>query len=250
MKDKVALITGGSSGIGEATAVAFANAGASVVIASRRKTKALQVVKKIEKAGNEAVWLQVDVSEETAVQQMIAEIDSRWGRLDIAFNNAGSGGRGGKTAEISAADWQKTLDGYLTSVWFCLKYEIPLMQKNGGGVIVNNASVDGKRAYPFPTGSAYAAAKHGVIGLTKSAALEYIQDGIRINAVCPGWVATPAITRWMERQPEVGKQIIAQEPIGRLAQPEEIAAAVLWLCSDQASYVVGTAFNVDGGYLA
>jgi NAD(P)-dependent dehydrogenase (short-subunit alcohol dehydrogenase family) len=151
---------------------------------------------------------------------------------------------------MTERDWDRTINGYLKSVWLCMKYEIPEMLKVGAGVIVNNSSVDGMRAYPFPVGSAYSAAKHGVIGLTKSAALEYIAQGIRINAICPGWIQTPPVERWMRRDAVVAKEIVGQEPIGRLGKPEEIADAVLWLCSDRASFVVGATLAVDGGYLA
>ncbi len=151
---------------------------------------------------------------------------------------------------MDEGDWDATIDGYLKSVWLCMKYELLEMLKRGAGVIVNNSSVDGMRGFPFPVGSAYSAAKHGVIGLTKSAALEYASHGIRINAICPGWVRTPPVEGWMNRDPEVARQIIAQEPIGRLGRPEEIAESVIWLCSERATFVVGAALAVDGGYLA
>jgi NAD(P)-dependent dehydrogenase (short-subunit alcohol dehydrogenase family) len=250
MNGKVVLVTGGSSGIGAATAIAFARAGAKVAIASRSKGKADQTLQKIRKVGGDATWIETDVCDSKQVQRLIQRTLDHYGRLDYAFNNAGSGGAGGLTAEITEESWNKTINGYLTSVWLCMKYEIRAMLKAGAGSIVNNSSVDGLRGYPFPAGSSYSAAKHGVIGLTKSAALEYISKGIRINAVCPGWVRTPPVERWMSRDSEVAKQIIAQEPIRRLGNPEEIADAVIWLCSDRATYVVGVALAVDGGYLA
>ena len=239
MKGKVALVTGGSSGIGRATALAFAREGARVAIASRNKNKATEAVQSIKKLGGEVIWIQTDVSNAAQVRQMVHQTVARFGRIDYAFNNGGSGGNGRRTADMDERDWDKTIDGYLKSVWLCMKYEILAMLKRGAGVIVNNSSVDGVRAYPFPVGSAYSAAKHGVIGLTKSAALEYVSDGVRINAVCPGWVRTPPVERWMKRDPKVARQIIAQEPIGRLGTPEEIAEMVIWLCS-----------AIDGGYLA
>lgn len=250
MKGKVALVTGGSSGIGRATALAFAREGARVAIASRNKNKATEAVQSIKKLGGEVIWIQTDVSNAAQVRQMVHQTVARFGRIDYAFNNGGSGGNGRLTADMDERDWDKTIDGYLKSVWLCMKYEILAMLKRGAGVIVNNSSVDGVRAYPFPVGSAYSAAKHGVIGLTKSAALEYVSHGVRINAVCPGWVRTPPVERWMKRDPKVARQIIAQEPIGRLGTPEEIAEMVIWLCSERATFVIGAALAIDGGYLA
>jgi NAD(P)-dependent dehydrogenase (short-subunit alcohol dehydrogenase family) len=251
MKGKVALVTGGSTGIGRATALTFAREGAHVVIASRHRTTADEAVRAIQGAGCEVVWIQADVTDATQVRQMVQNTVTAFGRLDYAFNNGGSGGkRVGRTADLDEEDWDGTIAGYLKSVWLCMKYEIPEMLKQGAGVIVNNSSVDGMRAFPFPVGSAYAAAKHGVIGLTKSAALEYIAQGIRINAICPGWIKTPPVERWMSREPDIAQQILRQEPIGRLGTPEEIADAVIWLCSDRAAFVVGAALAVDGGYLA
>lgn len=250
MDARIVLVTGGSSGIGKATALAFAQEGATVVIASRRKTKANQTLKEIHASNGTALWIETDVSEASQVKALIATIMKEFGRLDVAFNNAGSGGKGALTADISELSWHKTIQGYLTSTWYCLKYQIPAMLASGGGVIVNNASVDGVRGYPFPMGSAYAAAKHGVIGLTKSAAKEYIRQGIRINAVCPGWISTPAVTKMMQRDEAKAAAILASEPIGRLGLPEEVANLVVWLCSDIASFMVGTHVVVDGGYLA
>ncbi len=250
MNDKVALVTGGSSGIGLATALAFAAEGAQVAIASRRKTKAGKALKVLARAGADAIWIETDVSDGAQVKQMVNRVVEEFGRIDYAFNNGGSGGRGALTADITEEAWNKTIQGYLTSTWLCMKYQIPAMLATGGGAIVNNSSVDGLRGYPFPMGSAYAAAKHGVIGLTKSAAIEYAQQGIRINAVCPGWIETPPVANMMKRNPEMAASIVAQEPIGRLGTPDEVAQLVLWLCSEKASFMVGAAVAVDGGYLA
>jgi NAD(P)-dependent dehydrogenase (short-subunit alcohol dehydrogenase family) len=250
LKDKVALVTGGSAGIGAATAGAFAREGAKVVIASRSKSKADQALHKIRKAGGDATWIETDACDSKQVDRLVQETLNRYGRLDYAFNNAGSGGAGGLTAEITEESWNRTINGYLTSVWLCMKYEIRAMLKARTGCIVNNSSVDGLRGYPLPAGSSYSAAKHGVIGLTKSAAREYISKGIRINAVCPGWIETAPVKNWIKRAPDIGEKILQQEPIGRLGAPEEIAEAVLWLCSDKASFVVGSTLVVDGGYLA
>lgn len=250
MKGKVALVTGGSSGIGRATALAFAKEGAHVAIASRRKNQAEEVVRMIQDLGGEAIWIQADVTNGPQVRALVQRTVATFGGLDYAFNNGGSGGKGRRTAELDERDWDATIDGYLKSVWLCMKYEITEMLKRGAGVIVNNSSVDGIRAYPFPLGSAYSVAKHGVIGLTKSAALEYVSRGIRINVVCPGWVRTPPVERWMKRDSKVARQIIDQEPIGRLGTPEEIADMVIWLCSERATFVIGAALAIDGGYLA
>jgi NAD(P)-dependent dehydrogenase (short-subunit alcohol dehydrogenase family) len=250
VKYKVALVTGGSSGIGKATAIAFAKVGAKIAIASRQKNRAEKALKEIEREGTEAIWIETDVSDAEQVKKMVSKTVSHFGRLDFAFNNGGNGGRGGLTAEMSEDNWNKTIQGYLTSTWLCMKYQIPAMLKQGQGAIVNNASVDGVRGYPFPFGSAYSAAKHGVIGLTKSAAKEYIQQGIRINAICPGWINTPPVVNAMKRDAKMAKAILGQEPIGRLGTPEEVAELAVWLCSDKASFMVGAEVAVDGGYLA
>jgi len=248
MAGKVALVTGGSSGIGEATALAFAREGAQVVIASRTQESGEKVVQAIKAGGGEATWIKTDVSQAAQVEALVRAIIATYGRLDYAFNNAGSGGRGGWVAEIQEEDWDQAIDGYLKSVWLCMKYEIPEMLKLGGGAIVNNSSVDGQRGFPWDP--AYSAAKHGVLGLTKSAAMQYAQKGIRINAVCPGWIRTPPVQSMIEHDPEAEARLLLHQPIGRFGEAEEVAQAVVWLCSDKASLVVGTALAVDGGYLA
>ncbi len=247
MEGKVALVTGGSSGIGQAAALAFAKEGAKVVIANRTQTTGEAVVQAIKQTEGEASWIKADVSQADQVEAMIRKTIDTYGRLDYAFNNGGSGGKGGWTAEIEEEEWDQTINGYLKSVWLCMKYEIREMLKLGGGAIVNNSSVDGVRAFPWDP--AYSAAKHGVIGLTKSAAMQYAGKGIRINAVCPGWIRTPPIESILEHDPEAEARMILHQPIGRLGNPEEVAEAVVWLCSDRASLVVGTAMAVDGGYL-
>lgn len=248
MKDKVALITGGSSGIGAAAAVAFARKGARVVIASRNEAAGAEVVRLIRSTGGDAVWIQTDVTVGTQVEALIGRTVDRFGRLDYAFNNAGSGFKKALTADLEEEEWDRTIDGFLKSVWLCMKYEIAVMLRSGSGVIVNNASVDGVRGYP--SGASYSAAKHGVLGLTKSAALEYVCNGIRINAICPGWIETPPVQSWMKHDSAAAARITAEEPIGRLGRPDEVADAVIWLCSDQATFVVGATLAVDGGYLA
>jgi NAD(P)-dependent dehydrogenase (short-subunit alcohol dehydrogenase family) len=250
MKGKVALVTGGSSGIGEATALAFARAGASVVIASRGESAGERVVQRIRELGGEALWLRTHVSRAEEVSGLVAQAVARFGRIDYAFNNGGSGGRMASVADMEEADWNATIGDFLSGVWLCMKHEIREMLKSGGGVIVNNSSVDGLRGFPLPGGAAYSAAKHGVIGLTKSAALEYIAHGIRINAICPGWIGTPPVQAFIGADAVRQAEIVRQEPIGRLGKPDEVADAVMWLCSERASFVVGTALAVDGGYLA
>jgi NAD(P)-dependent dehydrogenase (short-subunit alcohol dehydrogenase family) len=249
MRGKVALVTGGSSGIGLATASAFARQGARVMIASRGEATAKAALKRLTAEG-EVQWHPVDVADSKSVLRMIEVVTKVHGRLDYAFNNGGSGGRSAPITRMSEAAWRKTIDGYLTSVFLCMSAEIPAMKRSGMGVIVNNASVDGLRGYPFPGGSAYSAAKHGVIGLTRSAALEHAVHGPRITAICPGWINTPPVANWMKRDKDVAKAVIRQTPRGKIGSPDEIAAAVLWLCSDAASFAIGTVLAVDGGYLA
>jgi NAD(P)-dependent dehydrogenase (short-subunit alcohol dehydrogenase family) len=248
MTGKVALVTGGSSGIGKATAVAFARAGAKVVVASRSRRPGEATARQIVDAGGQATWIQTDVTQAPQVEALIQNIFRTYGRLDCAFNNAGSGGRGGWAVEIEEEDWDKTIDGYLKSVWLCMKHEIPAMLRGDGGAIVNNSSVDGQRGFPWDP--VYSAAKHGVLGLTKSAAMQYAEKGVRINAVCPGWIRTPPVEDTLSRDPDSEFSMLRHQPIGRLGKPEEVAEAVVWLCSEQASLVIGTALAVDGGYLA
>ena len=249
MAGKVALVTGGSSGIGLATATAFARQGAMVVMASRDEKRAAVALDTVSALG-EVSWFRCDVSHGASVRQLCADIEKQHGRLDYAFNNGGSGGKPSPVATSTEEGWRKTIDGFLTSVFLCLRYQIPVMQRAGGGVIVNNSSVDGLRGYPFPGGAAYSAAKHGVLGLTKSAALEHATTGPRITAICPGWVETPPVARYMRRDSEAASQIIEQTPRGRIASAEEIAEGVLWLCSSGASFMIGSPLVIDGGYMA
>lgn len=249
MRGKVALVTGGTSGIGLATAAAFADQGAITIIASRNKRRAQAALKHLATADDLVSWISCDVADGAAVKDLCAEIKRRHGRLDYAFNNGSSGASLPSVATGTEDAWRKTIDGTLTSVFLCMRHEIPLMLATGGGVIVNNSSVDGLRGYPFPGGAAYSAAKHGVLGLTKSAALEHATTGPRITAICPGWVDTPPVRQWMQQDPEVAAEIIRQTPRGTLATADEIATSVLWLCSSAASFVMGSPLVIDGGYM-
>ncbi|KAB8143493.1 glucose 1-dehydrogenase [Chloroflexia bacterium SDU3-3] len=247
LEGKVALVTGASSGIGLAAAMAMAQEGAKVVLASRGQQAGLAAAEQIRAAGGEATWFQADVAQAAQVEAMVAFTLATYGRLDCAFNNGGSGGGGGWLAEQQEGDWNATIDGFLKSAWLCMKYEIAAMQQAGGGAIVNASSVDGERAFPWDP--IYSAAKHGVLGLTKSAAMQYASQGIRINAVCPGWIRTPPVEDMIARDPEAEGRMLTHQPIGRLGSPAEVANAVVWLCSDRASLVCGAALAVDGGYL-
>ncbi len=245
LADKVALVTGGSSGIGRATALAFAREGAKVVVADIAVEDGEETVRLIKERGGEAIFVPTDVSKASDVEALISRAVEAYSRLDCAFNNAGiAGSVGAPTADYPEEEWHSVLSVNLTGVWLCTRYEIRQMLKQGGGVIVNNASVAGLKG--FPLRSPYAASKHGVIGITQTAALEYAQAGIRINAVCPGWIRTP-MTEEALSDPQMREQIIAAEPIGRVGTPEEVAEAVVWLCSDRASFVTGHAMIVDGG---
>ncbi len=246
MEGKVALVTGGSSGIGKATALAFASRGARLVIASRDPEKGRQAEAEIMGMGTEVLWVHADVSQADQVAALIKRTVETFGRLDYAFNNGGSGGRGGWLHEIEPADFDLTIAGFLKSVYLCMKQEIRVMLEQGGGSIVNCSSVDGLRA--FPDDPIYSAAKHGVIGLTRSATLQYANRGLRINAVCPGWIRTPPVDEWIQNVPEIEGKMLRHQPIDRLGRAEEVAEAVVWLCSDQASLVLGAILPVDGGY--
>jgi len=252
LSHKVALITGGGSGIGRATAVAFAAAGAKVVVADVDGSGGAATVAAISAAGGAAFFMAADVASARAVEALVAATIEGYGRLDCAFNNAGIQGELMTTVECSEDNFDRVIATNLKGVWLCMKSQIAHMLANGGGAIVNNSSNFGLVGSPGMP--AYSASKHGVIGLTKTAALEYAQRGIRVNAVCPGPVQTPLVDAILARQPELAEQIIAsikaREPIGRMGRAEEIARAVVWLCSDEASFVTGAALPVDGGFVA
>jgi NAD(P)-dependent dehydrogenase (short-subunit alcohol dehydrogenase family) len=247
-KDKIAIVTGASFGIGQATAIAFAKRGAKVIVADWLEDKEKATLKAIEATGSEAVFIKCDVSKSKDVKLLIDQVMSKYGRLDFAFNNAGVEGAMGQTHECTEENWDHTIGINLKGVWLCMKNELPIMQKQGFGVIVNCASVAG--LIGFPGLPAYVATKHGVIGLTKTAALENAKMNIRVNAVCPGVIKTPMIDRITGKQKEVEKQYESMEPVGRMGQPEEVAEAVIWLCSDTASFVTGVSLPVDGGWIA
>lgn len=246
-RDKVALITGGASGIGKATALAFAEAGAKVVIADVLEKEGEEIARSIQDKANEAVFIKTDVSDTTQVRSLIEKTISRFQRLDCACNNAGIEGENALTAESSEENWDRVIAINLKGIWLCMKHELQVMVKSGGGAIVNMASVAG--LVGFQGLSAYCASKGGVISLTQTAALEYAQHGIRINAVCPGIIRTTMVDRIIGGDPKKEEQYTALEPIGRLGKPEEIAKAVLWLCSDEASFVVGHPMVIDGGFV-
>ena len=249
MRDRVAIVTGGSSGIGRATALAFAHEGVRVVIADVSETEGEHVVKEIRQSGGEAFVVKTDVSQSAEVQHLVNKTVEVYGRLDYAVNNAGIGGTSALTADYSEADWDRVIEVNLTGVWLCMKYEIPRLIDQGGGAIVNVSSILG--LVGFANACAYTSSKHGLIGLTKVAAMEYAAKGLRINAVCPAFIATPMLERaGLTTDSTTYNAVAALHPIKRLGTPEEVAAMVVWLCSEAASFVTGTAMLVDGGYVA
>jgi NAD(P)-dependent dehydrogenase (short-subunit alcohol dehydrogenase family) len=245
---KVAIVTGASAGIGRATALALAAEGATVVVADVDDIRGEQVAAEINDKGGTARFIHADVTDDAHVAALVAQTVEAFGGLDLAFNNAGIEGAPAVTHERTPENWRRTLAVNLTGVWSCMRHEIPRMLERGGGAIVNCSSVAG--LVGFATIPAYVASKHGVVGLTKTAALEYAEAGIRVNAVCPGVIDTEMIERFTGGQPEAEAAMLATEPVGRLGRPEEIADAVVWLCSDRSSFTTGQAIAVDGGFVA
>jgi NAD(P)-dependent dehydrogenase (short-subunit alcohol dehydrogenase family) len=243
---KVALVTGAASGIGRASARLFAEAGAKVVVADIDLAGAEETAALVGRAGGEALAVEVDVADAASVIAMVDRTIERFGRLDIAHTNAGIMGAGADIIDMDDAVWQRGIDVMLTGVFLCMKHEIPHMIEQGKGAVVNTSS--GAGLIGFPGQANYVAAKHGVIGLTRAAALEYITRGVRINAICPGTARSRMVDEWMDGSAEAEAEVAALHPIGRIAEPEEIARAALWLASDASSFVVGVALPVDGGY--
>jgi len=245
LRDKVVIVTGAGSGIGKATAIAFAKEGAKVVVSDINEYEGQQTANEINKIHGEAISVKCDVSSDRDVQNLIEKTLEKYGRLDCAYNNAGIEGSQSSITECTVENWDKTININLKGVWLCMKYEIPAMLKSGGGSIVNCSSIAGKVG--FETIPAYVASKHGVIGLTETASLEFAKNNIRVNAVCPGVIHTPMLDRFDHGDEQA---MADQVPMGRVGTPDEIANSVIWLCSDNSSYVTGQSILVDGGWTA
>lgn len=251
-KGKVALVTGGTSGIGKAAVMAFAEREAQVVIVGRSASRGEETVRMVQEIGGSGIFVSADVSKPADVQRMMEHVIRRFRRLDYAFNNAGGfslvGGEFCNTADVTDEIWDRVVDVNLKGVWLCMKYELLQMLITGGGAIVNASSIDGLRGSVEK--APYVVSKHGVIGLTRTAAKEYATRKIRINAVCPGCIRTPAVDQAMRKKPGRNTWFLEHIPMGRMGTPEEVAKVVVWLCSDEASYVTGHALVTDGGFLA
>jgi NAD(P)-dependent dehydrogenase (short-subunit alcohol dehydrogenase family) len=245
-KNKVAVVTGASSGIGKSVSGLYAREGAAVILSDINQELGEKTTEEIRKGGGEAIFVRADVSKPSDCENMVKAAMDKYGRLDFACNNAGIGGDQNPTADYSLESWDKAIAVNLSGVFYCMKYEIPAMLKSGGGSIINMASILGRVGFAGAVG--YVAAKHGVLGLTKTAAIEYAPHGVRVNVVGPGFISTPLIKE-LEENPEINNMLISLHPVGRLGKPEEVAELVIWLSSDKASFVTGAYYPVDGGYL-
>lgn len=244
---KVALVTGAGSGIGEATALLFSACGAKVVVSDVNEQGGNATVEQIKQNGGEAIFVKADVGKPEECEQLVKKTVDTYGSLDMACNNAGIGGEANHIGDMSVEGWEKVIHINLSSVFYCMKYELKQMEKQGAGAIVNMASILG--AVGFESSAGYVAAKHGVVGLTQNAAIEYSAKGIRINTVAPGFIDTPLLSK-AGMDDTAKKGLVSLHPIGRLGKPEEVAELVIWLSSDKASFVTGGYYAVDGAYLA
>ena len=243
MDGKVAVVTGATSGIGRASVLDFATHGVNVVASGRREDRGADLVEEAQGLLGKVIFLRTDVTIAEDVENLITTAVSEFGHIDYAFNNAGGMGTIGKLHEMSDGDWDHYSDTFLKSVWRCMKHEIAHMLLNGSGVIINNASTAGL----FSSDNAlYAAVKHGVVGLTKSASRQYMGEGLRFNAICPGWIETEMTSGWQD-SPMQESQIRTQQSVQRIGAPQEVAALVRWMCSDEAAYITGVAWLIDGG---
>ena len=245
-ENKVALVTGAGQGMGLAAAKAFAAEGATVVLADVNEGLVQAAAKELMASGHRALAVRCDVADESQVSEMVEKAVSAFGRLDAAFNNAGVQSPAVETADASSTEFDRVIAINLKSVWTCMKYELLHMRKQGSGAIVNNSSIGG--LIGLPGRAIYHASKHGVIGLTRSAALEYAAVGIRINAICPGTIDTPMVQEMIAKDHAAMKEILQEQPIGRLGRAEEIASVVIWLCGPGSTFVIGHALAVDGGF--
>lgn len=247
LHNKVALVTGAASGIGKETAIKLSKKGAALVLCDIQKKELRETTKRIEGEGGRVIAVEANISSEKEVKKLIKKTIREYGQLDIAVNNAGVGGELAKTADYAVEEWNRVMNINLRGQWFCMKYEIPVMLEKGGGSIINVSSILG--TVGFANAPAYTAAKHGLIGLTKTAALDYAKEGIRINAIAPAFIVTPMLEKaGITKDEEMKESALKLHPIGRLGRPEEVADAAVWLASDQSSFVTGHTLLVDGGY--